>query len=235
MGDSVTIPARFNGPLESGNGGYSACVFATFAGDAAEVSLRRPVPLDTLLQVEREGDGGVRILDGEDLVAEARPAPEFQLEVPTPVGIAEAREAATRYRGAVDGPFSQCFVCGLGREDSMGVTAGAVEGRELVASPWTPPEWTGGDSGDVRPEIVWGALDCPTYFATYIDHDDPLPPAVLARFTGRVDAPVPAGEEHVVIAWPLGAEGRKRHAGVAVLSAEGETLARAQALLIEPR
>jgi hypothetical protein len=78
-------------------------------------------------------------------------------------------------------------------------------------------------------------LDCPTYFATYIDVEGELPLGVLARQTASVDGPVRAGDEHVVIAWGIGAEGRKRHAGSAVLSADGEVLAAAQALLIEPR
>lgn len=235
VSESVTIPRRFNGPLESGNGGYSAGALAAFLDGAAEVSLRRPVPLDTPLRVSREDDGRVLALDGEDLVAEARPVPDFQLEVPAPVGVEEARAAMAGYRGPLDSEFSRCFVCGRQREEALGVFAGPVEGRELVASSWTPPEWAADDSGNVHPEIVWAVLDCPTYFAAYLHHQDPLPPGVLARFTGRVDAPVAAGEEHVVISWPLEADGRKHHAGVAVVSAVGEVLARAEALLIEPR
>jgi hypothetical protein len=38
-----------------------------------------------------------------------------------------------------------------------------------------------------------------------------------------------------VIAWPIEIDGRKRHAGSAVLSRDGEALAVARALLIEPR
>lgn len=235
MGESVTIPRRFNGPLESGNGGYSSGAFAAFAGGAAEVSLRRPVPLDTPLRVDRDDQGEVRVFDGEDLVAEARPMPDFELDVPAPVGAEEARAAMAGYRGPLGSQFSRCFVCGRQREDALGVFAGPVAGRELVASTWTPPLWTADDSGNVHPEIVWAVLDCPTYFAAYLHHGDPLPPGVLARFTGRLDAPVAAGEEHVVVAWPIEADGRKHHAGVAVLSAGGEVLARARALLIEPR
>jgi hypothetical protein len=37
------------------------------------------------------------------------------------------------------------------------------------------------------------------------------------------------------IAWPIEANGRKRHAGSAVLSGEGEVLAVASALLVAPR
>lgn len=59
--------------------------------------------------------------------------------------------------------------------------------------------------------------------------------SVLARLTARIDAPIVAGEEHVVIAWPIEVDGRKHHAGSAVLSPAGEPLAIARALLIELR
>jgi hypothetical protein len=181
----------------------------------------------------RETDGSVRVLDGEALVAEARSSPEFDLQVPVPVRPQEARVAAARYRGSSDGPFSRCFVCGRARADAFGVFAGAVEGRQLVASPWTPPPWTADAAGCVLPEFAWAVLDCPTYFATYMEGE--LAMGVLARLTARIDAPVVAGEEHVVIAWPIETDGRKRHAGSAVLSRDGEALAVARALLIEPR
>ena len=60
MSDSLSIPSRFNGPLESGNGGYCSGVVASFLEGAAEVSLRRPVRLDTPLDVVRENDGSAR-------------------------------------------------------------------------------------------------------------------------------------------------------------------------------
>jgi hypothetical protein len=233
VSDSVSIPRRFNGPLESGNGGYCSGVIASFLEGAAEVSLRRPVPLDTPLDVVRESDGSVRVLDGEALVVEGRSAPELEVEVPAPVSPHEARLAAARYRGRSEGLFSRCFVCGRAREDAFGVFAGAVEGRQLVASPWTPPSWTADAAGRVLAEFVWAVLDCPTYFALYMNGE--LPTSVLARLTARIDAPVVAGDEHVVIAWPIETDGRKRHAGSAVLSPDGEALAVARALLIEPR
>jgi hypothetical protein len=234
VSESFSVPRRFNGPLESGNGGYCAGVAASFFEGAAEVSLRRPVPLDTPLDVVREDDGSVRVLDGETLVIEARSAPELEVEVPAPVSPHEARLAAARYRGGSDGVFSRCFVCGRAREDAFGVFAGAVEDRQLVASPWTPPSWTADTTGRVRPEFIWAVLDCPTYFALY-HRSERLPMSVLARLAARIDAPVVPGEEHVVIAWPIETDGRKHHAGSAVLSPDGEALAVARALLIEPR
>jgi hypothetical protein len=85
----------------------------------------------------------------------------------------------------------------------------------------------------VLPEFIWAVLDCPTYFALYMNRELPL--SVLAQLTARIDGPVAAGEEHVVIAWPIEHDGRKRYAGSAVLSSDGEALAVAHGLLIEPR
>jgi hypothetical protein len=231
--ETVTIPSRFNGPLESGNGGYSAGIAAGLLSGAVEAKLRAPVPLDRELAVARDDDDTVRVLDGDELVIEARRA-EPGVEVPAAVSVEEARSARERYRGVRGEVFSRCFVCGLDREDAFGVFAGEVEGRELVASPWTPAAWTADEDGNVRPEFVWAVLDCPTYFATCL-HDDELPMSVLAQLTAEVRAPARAGEEHVVVSWPLEADGRKRWAGVALLSASGDTLAVGRALMIELR
>lgn len=178
-------------------------------------------------------DGSVQVADGEALIAEAERVDDFDPSVPEPVSVEEARRASGRYRGDRGGQFSRCFVCGLDREDGLGVFAGEVAGRDVVASPWTPPQWTGDRSGQVRPELVWAVLDCPTYFAAYMREE--LAVAFLARMTASLVAPVPAGEEHVVIAWPIEVDGRKRLAGSAVLAADGEIRALAHVLLVEPR
>jgi hypothetical protein len=232
VSQTLSVPGRFNGPLTSGHGGYCSGVIAGFVEGPAEVTLRSPVPLDTRLDVAPEDDGSIRVLDGETLVAEAHSAPELELEVPSPVGVEAARQASTRYRGRSDGLFGRCFVCGRGRDDALGVFAGSVDGRGLVASPWTPAPWTAGDSGQVLPEFIWAVMDCPTYFAIY---RETRPLSFLGRMIARIDAPVAVGAEHVVIAWPISADGRKHQAGAAVLSADGEVLAAARALMIEPR
>jgi hypothetical protein len=232
--ETIAIPAHCNGPIDSANGGYTSGAIAALLGGAAEVSLRSPVPLDTPLAVEREGDESLRVLDGETLVAEAHATSGPGVEVPAPVSPEEAHRATQRYRGTFDNLFSHCFVCGRAREDAFRVFAGPVDGRELVASPWTPPDWAAGDDGVVLPEYVWAALDCPTYFALYSGEEE-LPLSFLARLAARIDGPVRAGEEHVVIGWAIERDGRKHHAGSAVLSAGGEPLAVARALLIGPR
>lgn len=231
MPESIRIPSRFNGPRGSGNGGYAAGVVAGLLGGEAEVNLRSPVPLDTELEVVRE-DGTVRVLDGETLVADARAA-TVDLTPPEPVSLSEARQAAERYKGSQDDMFSTCFVCGRSRDDSFEVFAGKVEDRDLVATPWTPPPWTADPTGQVRPEFIWAALDCPTYFATYMNDGNPV--SFLVRFSVRVDRSVPADTEHIITAWPIEGEGRKRKVGSALVSTDGETLAVASGLLVEPR
>jgi hypothetical protein len=235
MASTVVVPARFNGPLNNGNGGYTAGLLAAAIGGvgAVEATLRSPVPLDAELDLLVE-DGSARILDGETLVAEAIAAPDFELAVPEPVGFAAAREAMGGYRGLEEGPFSRCFVCGRGRDDSLCVFSGRVEGREVVATTWIPPEWTAGDDGRVRPEFVWSVLDCPTFFGAYIDVED-LPLSFLGRITARIDEAPAVGKEHVVMSWPLGVDGRKAEAGVALLNGDGEALAAGRGLLIEAR
>jgi hypothetical protein len=235
----VVIPGRFNGPLRSGNGGYCSGVFGALVEGPAAVDLRSPVPLDAPLTVvgdpdAGEGDGGVRILDGETLVAEARPAAALALEAPAVIGLDAAAEGCRHYRGAADGEFAHCFVCGRAREDSLGVFAGPVPGHDLVASPWTPPAWSAGEDGAVGTELVCGVLDCPTLFAGFLEFETP-PIAFLAHFEVELRAPVPVGEDLVVIGWPLRADGRKRWAGSAILTPAGEPLALAEALMIQPR
>jgi hypothetical protein len=233
MPASVIVPERFNGPLENGNGGYSAGIAAALLDGPVEATLRSPVPLETALRVATE-NGTARLLDGDRVVVEARRVPDFEIEVPEPVGPAQARDAMGRYLGEGEGPFSRCFVCGLAREDGLGVFSGRVEGRDVVASTWTPPDWTAGEDGRARPEFVWSVLDCPTFFGAYIDVEE-LPLSFLGRITARIDALPAIGEEHVLMSWPLGVDGRKAASGVALLTAEGDVLAAARAVLIEAR
>src|SRR6478609_7045434 len=71
----LTIPSRFNGPAGVGNGGYVCGRIAAYVDGPATVTLRRPPPLDTPMEVERDGDGSVRVRHGRTLIGEAVPSP----------------------------------------------------------------------------------------------------------------------------------------------------------------
>jgi hypothetical protein len=66
---TLSIDRRFCGPPGSGNGGYTAGRLAALIGDPAEVTLRRPPPLETEMRVERAGPR-LLLMHGDDLIAE---------------------------------------------------------------------------------------------------------------------------------------------------------------------
>ena len=200
-----------------------------------EVTLRRPVPLERELALQRRDGGGVALLDGDELVAEASPA-ALDADVPPPVTLAEAEDAATRFPFLEGHAFPTCFGCGPEREpgDGLRIFAGPVAGRDDVfAAPWTPHQSLADGCGVVHSEFVWAALDCSG--GCRIANPRSTPPVVLGRLTARVARPVIAEEPYVVLAWPGPSDGRKREAGTAVYTADGELAAVAQALWIELR
>jgi hypothetical protein len=140
------------------------------------------------------------------------------------VSLEEATEARSRYPGLVHHAYPTCFTCGPERDDGLAVYPGPVERRQgLVASTWTP-------DGDVRPEIVWAALDCPGGWAV---DDFQREGVLLGRMAARIER-LPAGEPHVLVGWWIGGDGRKRHAGSALLTASGEVLAASRSTWIVP-
>ena len=171
---AISIPARFNGPPASGQGGYSCGVLATRLDGPASVSLRRPVPLDRELELRPGESGGTLAFAARELVAEAAPAPALAAWDGPAVGLVEARAARRRHSPPAGAEFSHCFVRGTARENGFDIFTGPVTGTDLVASPWTPPARAAGADGAAAPEFVWAALDCPGYFALHgDDHTSP--------------------------------------------------------------
>ena len=231
---TIRIPARFNGPPASANGGYTCGLVAGAMGvDSAEVTLRSPPPLETDLDLQFAGSR-VSVLDGETLVAEGRPtvAALQLLEAVDPAQAAEAARAG-RERWAATHPFPSFLVCGPEREpgDGLRLSPGPLGGEGTFACDWTPDASLAGDDGFVRAEFVWAALDCPTS-APVLNYGDG-PPLMLGRLTASLNAPVRVGEPHAIVAWALAQDGRKRRAGAALFDGDGQVLACSRALWIE--
>ncbi len=231
------IPARFNGPPASANGGYTCGVLASLLGsDVAQVSLRKPPPVGRPLAVSRH-DGRVELHDGATLVAEGEGS-ELLLDVPEPVhpDDAVAASEAGRRQWTSEHPFPTCVVCGPDREpgDGYRIFPGALARADgTFAADWTPHESLGDGDGYVRPECLWGALDCPT--SAPVANFGEGPPMVLARLTARIGCAVRVGERHAIVAWPLEADGRKHHSACALFDEGGRLLCASRALWIELR
>lgn len=230
---TVVIAARFNGPPTSGNGGYVSGLMARELDGPAVVTLRIPPPLETPLTIERS-ENGVRLLHGDVLIGDARPA-EFDPTVPPFPGIDAAETARSRYLGLLHHRYPTCFTCGTARpaQDGLDLFTGALGDSGRVASTWTPGADLADAGGLIAPEFIHAALDCPTFWA--------LPraaeiSALLARFTARIDGERPRpGETCAVLAWPISSEGRKHRGGAALYGGDSRLIARAEALWIEPK
>jgi len=169
------------------------------------------------------GDGGRVCLLGGDgsVVAEAVPS-TLAVDVPPPPSRAAVeRAAAASGRHAPDADFPTCFGCGAARAegDGLRVFAGPVEGRDLVAAPWTPDPSLESHGGEVAEEFVWAALDCPAFGAW--ERSRPKLPALLGRISATVVRPVRVGDPTAIIAWPLAADGRKLYSASALFAADG--------------
>ncbi|MET8279386.1 hypothetical protein [Micromonospora sp. NPDC005174] len=212
----MRIESRYNGPTGSGNGGWSAGLFAAAAGPGpVEVTLRRPPPLETTLTLV---DGEVRDPSGE-LVAEVRPTDVVDAVVP-PVDAETAAEAATRYPGFAAHPYPGCFVCGPRRTDGLRIFPGRLpDGR--TAAPFRVPE-------EVGDATVWAALDCPGGW-TVLASDRPY---LLGRIAAVVTARPAPGDECVVTGALIGVDGRKALVHTSLYGPGGALLGAARATWI---
>ena len=218
----VIIDSRYNGPPGTGNGGYSAGAFALASGrsdDAVEVTLRLPPPLGVAMRAEPDGDR-VGFWEGDRLVAQVGPGTLAPDDVADPISWDEAVAAAADSPALTRNPFPTCYVCGVDRADGMRLFPGRLAGGR-TATPWTVP-------GEVEPELVWAALDCPGGWATAMDRQ----PYVLGRLTARV-LRLPGPGEHCVISGALtGQDGRKAFVITTIYGGDGSRLAHARATWI---
>ncbi|KQX71822.1 hypothetical protein [Aeromicrobium sp. Root472D3] len=231
----VTIPARFNGPDHSGNGGYVAGMLAAEVGsDVVTSTLRVPPPLDVPLSWEHDAhhDGEVvRLLTaGGALVGEAAPG-AFTRDAPAAPTSAEAAAGLAAYRGHDEHPFDRCFTCGTARGagDGLRLFTGPV-GDDRVAASWTP-DAAFGAPGDGRLDVptTWAALDCPGGWAA----DFTRQTMVLGRMTAQVVRAPRAGEPLVSVGVLHERDGRKFRTDTALHTADGELLGRAEQVWIQ--
>lgn len=242
MTETLRIARRFNGPHDSGNGGYSAGLAAQFVpgADAIEATLRAPIPLEATLRAHVTS-AGVDIMTDDAaariLIMSLAPTRIATPDVRSP-GLEAATVAAATYPGVADHVLPHCFVCGPARASGDGLRIFADWLKEpsgldnpnpfpIVAAPWWPTEDLADSSGLIAPEFMWAALDCPGAFA--IDKE----PIVLGRIAVKIIKRLTPDAPLVVVAWPKGQERQKHFAGSALFSEVGELLAFSEQTWIE--
>jgi hypothetical protein len=231
----VVIGRQFCGPPNSGNGGYVCGVLAKDIEGPATAVLRARIPLDAPLSLAWREGGLVMSGDADELIGHGAPSAGAELpDPPQAPSLAQARAAGARYAGLATAFHPICFTCGTERDegDGLRVFTGQLAGQPqgVVAGVWTPHAAFADAEGQVRTEVVWAALDCPGYFA-WVEKEG-RHGALLGTMTGEVIRRPKAGEDCIVLAWPLARDGRKETAGVALYSAAGELMARAHQVWI---
>jgi hypothetical protein len=210
MTPQVIIDRRFRGPPESGNGGYACGRAAAFLKGDLEVTLRRPPPLGTPLEVIINGRDRVSLSEESGPVAEGCRT-RLNLPVPSTPSFDQALRAAEAYTGFREHFYPTCFVSGPARKtgDGLRIFAGPLPGKNCFAAPWIPCRSLCDDTGRVNPEYVLAALDCPGYFAINRNtHRNML----LGRLAAALRHQPNADDRCVIVGWPILSEGRK-HTG----------------------
>jgi hypothetical protein len=237
--DTLIIDRRFNGPTNSGNGGWVAGSLARLLGpEPVSVSLRAPVPLDQSMLVRWRDDGSIALETDAALIAEACIAP-LQLDLPKAPDPEKAEAAGllaqqVSSRSGADAPYAHCFSCGFARSNGLRIIPGPVGTEGIVATAWTPPALAADSNGQLTVEATWAALDCSAGLAWSYR----LPPGteiVTARMTAMIDRPLGLGQRYTVIGWPILQDGRKLHAGTAIFDATGSAVARSRQLWLIQR
>ncbi len=217
MTASVRIAARYCGPPQSGNGGYTCGLLAEASGvhGAVEVTLKAPPPLDRALQLRSAG-GVTSLWDGEQLIAEARAAdlPPCSIEAPS---LASAQAAVSHYDGREQHLYPGCFTCGPQRTpgDGLCLYTGAVADG-VVAAPWRPSA----DDAASLP-VLWAAIDCAGYWACAGATQEPM---LLGRMTAVFERCPQPDQPLIVVGRACGRDGRKVSAQTALYTADGHCL-----------
>jgi hypothetical protein len=202
-------------------------------GGGAEVTLRKPIPIEQAMEIYVHGEAA-ELKRGGELIAEGKSA-QWACPRHHRASLGEAEEAAAKSPAFKNHPFPTCFVCGPDRApgDGLRIFPGEIQssnGTHVFAAPWVPAGEFADAAGNIHEHFLWAALDCPTGFAAGFPYEGKL---VTGRLGVNIDAPVRAGERCVLASWRTGVEGRKHQAEAVLLGEDGAVRAHARATWIK--
>ncbi len=234
----------FQGPTDSGQGGWTASRFAQAIGEGPlTMAIRAPIPLETNLRVvstpSEPGPSATdwRLVDPDDrAILEARSwEPDFADTAP--VTIEEAVAARGRFPVPVgEHPVPFCFSCGLG-EEHMRVHAGpltpAAGAAGRFACDWSVPPWTANHERGAE-SALWAAMDCCAAF--YVGWSAERRTSFTVQYAAEVLAPLDPTATYALVSGAFDGnqewDGRKRQASAAAFDAEGNCVARARSFWV---
>ena len=244
MQDTVVIPSRFRGPPQSGNGGYVSGVFAELLpkhpGQAPEITLRSPIPLDTTMTVKRVSSETpeIDIFNHETLIAECRlidspffdfivpPCPDpVQIEAAMPSSLAFT-QTSTHYCLTKRDSTRSVFVAGS--KPKTGCTSTPHPLTKVMSPRFGKPKRHGPSTAKYLRHSygqLWIALPNLRYECIHPNGVDGQDVCGGSRLTT-------AGATLIVSAWTIAVQGKKHFAGAALFDETGDLIARATTLWI---
>ncbi|WP_040808166.1 hypothetical protein [Nocardia concava] len=235
--EALTLPEHIHGYPDIVFGGYIAGLLAPHAdAETVRVDFRSPVMVGTPFQLSRPESGRAAFTSLDDTVlVEASTATLTIDPIPTP-SWSEAKEAVETRLSYPGRTITDCYGCGEACEPGRGLRLfpWRIPGREVMAAAWTPDTALADENGELPPEIVWAALDCPGGLAGFI-FSGMGRGTFTAALTATQTAPILAGADYISHAWVLHRDGRKHTVGVALSTPDGDLCALAEALWIEPK
>jgi len=231
MKHKLSINPQFCGPKNSGNGGYVCGSLANYVDYTTEVTLHKPPPLNTDMEINIE-EHALQLLHANQTIATVKPG-AIDFEAPEAPSFDMAVEVSKSYIGFKEHPYPHCFVCGPKREapDALCIYPGKTPDGKMIAAPWVPDELLSDNEGYVKNEFIWSALDCPGGIITLEQSNKIL----LGRMTAQIKHQISIGEKCIVIGWLKKQEGRKFFSGTAIYSEKKELCAVASAVWIDTK
>jgi len=227
----MIINRRFNGPPNSGNGGYVAGLLAKEIGGTVQVTLLKPPPLNEELELVSD-EVGCALMKNKQIIAKAVVS-SVTIKPPVIPSMADAVLCETRYPGFDRHIFPECFVCGPNRNehDGLRLFTGISVTSDYVAAPFRAFDDLYDDEGYMSTEFIWSALDCPgAYAITQVSEEKTL---VLGKMTVEIVDPIKRGENLIVMGWYNGTERKKNYSGTAIINSDGIVKAIGDATWIE--
>lgn len=227
----MIIDSRFNGPPNSGNGGYVGGLMAKEIGGVVQVTLQKPPPLDTMMKLVDQGEEWT--LTHKNVIIARAKTSTLSIEPNVIPSMADAVLCETRYPGFQRHAFPHCFVCGPQRSehDGLRLFTGVSGSGDYVAAPFRAFDDLYNQDGQMSTEFIWSALDCPgAYAITQIQEEKVL---VLGRMTVDIKSKITRDEKLIVSGWYIGTDRKKNYSGSAIINSDGEIKAIGEATWIE--
>ena len=231
---TINIKSWFQGPTDSGQGGWTAHRFVRAISEPVTVAVKRPIPLEVDLTIAA-AEHGWHLIDPREpdqpFMVATTWTPDYAKT--DPVSLADAADARTRFPLHDDHPVPVCFSCGA-NADSMQVHSGPLpDGR--WATDWTVPEWAVDARRQRGRRRAMGRNRlCPRLVRRQRRRGRRH--AVTVQLAVEVITPIEAQTSYSLVTWngtyPETWDGRKRGAGGAVFASDGTCVARSSSFWI---